>query len=173
MQFSAAARRRDSCAGSYARSVILRFGPEARPRRKAFIVVRSPILRAFAEREALDEIEQTLSGLWVQHPWVPGEIRTGLGIAVSEIAANIIEHATKGLERPVQLQMWAQVRDHDVIIEFTDDGIPTLVDLADLETPHELAEGGRGLLLAQAVLDQLTYQRTDGVNHWTLVSRPF
>ena len=135
--------------------------------------MRSPILRAFAEREVLDEIEHAVAALWEQYPRVPRDVRIGLGIAVAEIAANIIEHATKGLDRPVQLEMGAHVRDHDVLIDFTDDGIPTLVDLTTLETPHELDEGGRGLLLAQAVLDQLTYQRAEGVNHWTLVSRPF
>lgn len=135
--------------------------------------MRSPILRAFAEREVLDEIEHAVAALWAQYPRVPPDVRIGLGIAVAEIAANIIEHATKGLDRPVQLEMGAHVRDHDVLIDFADDGIPTLVDLATLETPHELDEGGRGLLLAQAVLDQLTYKRTDGVNQWTLVSQPF
>ena len=151
--------------------VIVRKRSRAEP--KGDYRVRSPILRAFAERKVLDEIEHTVAAFWVHHPRVPRDIRTGLGIAVAEIAANIIEHATKGLDRPVQLEMWADVRDHDVLIDFADDGIPTLVDLTALEMPHELDEGGRGLLLAQAVLNQLRYRRTDGANYWTLVSRPF
>ena len=135
--------------------------------------MRSPILRAFAERGALDEIEHALAAFWAQHPRVPGEIRIGLAIAVAEIAANILEHATKGLTRPVQLQMSASVRDNRARIDFADDGIPAPVDLAALEMPHELAESGRGLLLAQAVLDELAYRRIDEANHWTLVSKPF
>ena len=30
----------------------------------------------------------------------------------------------------------------------------------------EIAEHGRGLALARAVVDELTYQRIDGVNQW-------
>jgi serine/threonine-protein kinase RsbW len=135
--------------------------------------VRPPILRAFAEPAALDQIQQALDTLWAQHPGIPGDIRISLGIAVAEIAANILEHATKGIDRPVQLQMWADVHRHEVLVEFADDGVATLVDLACLEAPHDLAEGGRGLLLSQAVLKHLTYDRNGGVNHWRLVSNPF
>jgi anti-sigma regulatory factor (Ser/Thr protein kinase) len=41
-----------------------------------------------------------------------------------------------------------------------------------LEMPDPMAERGRGLALAQAVLEELNYRRTH-LNHWTLVSKPF
>ena len=92
-----------------------------------------------------------------------------LGIAVSEIAANIIEHASAPLGRLVQLQMWAHVHENEVLVKFADDGIPGPSSALPSEAmPDELAERGRGLPLAQSVLNRLTYHRADETNHWTL-----
>lgn len=133
----------------------------------------APTLRTVASPDALDQIEGALAGLWTRHPHVPEDVRIRLGIAVSEIAANIIEHATAAVGRLVQLQMWAHVRENDLLIRFTDDGIPMSADLpsGDMpagEMPDELAERGRGLALARAVLNRLTYHRVGDVNHWEL-----
>ena len=38
--------------------------------------------------------------------------------------------------------------------------------------PDDMVERGRGLALAEAVLEQLTYRRAE-YNHWTLVSKRF
>jgi serine/threonine-protein kinase RsbW len=134
----------------------------------------APTLRTVASPDALDQIEDALAGLWTLHPHVPEDVRIRLGIAVSEIAANIIEHATAAVGRLVRLQMWAHVRENDLLIKFTDDGIPMSADLpsGDMpagEMPDELAERGRGLALARAVLNRLTYHRADDVNHWELL----
>ena len=94
-----------------------------------------------------------------------------LGIAVSEIAANIIEHATASLDRLVQLHMWAHVHENEVLVKFADDGIPAPSAPSAPPShamPDELAERGRGLPLAQSVLNRLTYHRADETNHWTL-----
>lgn len=91
-----------------------------------------------------------------------------LGIAVNEIAANIIEHATAAVGRLVRLQMWAHVRDNEVLIKLTDDGMPLSADLPSGDMPDELAERGRGLPLARAVLNRLNYHRADELNHWEL-----
>lgn len=128
----------------------------------------SPTLRTVACPDALDQIEDVLAGLWTRHPHVPEDIRMRLGIAVNEIAANIIEHATAAVGRLVRLQMWAHVRDNEVLITLTDDGIPLSADLPSGDMPDELAERGRGLPLARAVLNRLNYHRADELNHWEL-----
>lgn len=134
--------------------------------------MHTPTLRTFAAPEALEEIEQVLAALWAAHPHVPESTRVRVGIAVTEVAANIIEHATKGLDRLVHLHVWASVQDTEVLIAFVDDGIPaSAVSVAEM--PDEFAESGRGLPLAQAVLRELGYQRADELNHWTLVSEVF
>lgn len=128
----------------------------------------SPTLRTVACPDALDQIEDVLAGLWTRHPHVPEDIRMRLGIAVNEIAANIIEHATAAVGRLVRLQMWAHVRDNEVLITLTDDGMPLSADLPSDDMPDELAERGRGLPLARAVLNRLNYHRADELNHWEL-----
>lgn len=133
----------------------------------------APILSTLARPAALSQIEQTIGDLWKSHTYVPDHIRIQLRIAITEIVANIVEHATKGLDRPVRLQMSAHVRPNQVRIQFTDDGIPNPVRPADVTLPAELAERGRGIPLAQAVLHQLSYERADERNRWTLVSHTF
>lgn len=59
-----------------------------------------------------------------------------------------------------------------VRVDFTDNGAPTLVDVGRVHLPPELAESGRGLAMARAVLQRLSYVR-NGLNHWTLESLPF
>lgn len=128
----------------------------------------APSLCTVAGPDALEQIERVLAALWAQHPHVPEDIRMRLGIAVTEIAANIIEHATASLDKLVRLQMWAHVRDDEVLVTFIDDGIPAPAALPSPDMPGEQAERGRGLPMAQAVLNRLTYHRADEVNHWTL-----
>lgn len=128
-------------------------------------------LETQAGPHALEQIHRALDGLWSDHEEIPDAIRMQLGIAVAEIGANIIEHAGRG--RPVRVRMDMDCLDNQVQIEFTDEGQPADVDLDSLQMPDQTAERGRGLALARAVLSQLTYRRSDGANHWTLVSERF
>ncbi len=118
----------------------------------------------------LDEIKNTLDQMWTINFHVPGAVRMEVGIAAVEIAANIVEHA--GADAPVWMRMEARVGLNEVRVDFTDNGSPSEIELAHVRLPDEMAESGRGLALAQAVLQTLTYRR-NGLNHWTLVSKPF
>lgn len=120
--------------------------------------------------DSLVEIERLLANAWSAHPHVPEMVRTQVAIATSEIGANILEHAAAG--RLVRLAMVIRVLANHVWVEFTDDGGPLFVDLDAVSLPDDMAERGRGLPLAKAVLDRLIYQR-DRMNHWTLVSKRF
>lgn len=120
--------------------------------------------------ETLDVIGGMLEELWFSNDHVPDSVRTEMAIAVAEISANIIEHAAK--ECPVRLHMEVRVLPDKVTVSFVDDGPPAKVDVSSAVMPDKTAESGRGLALAQAVLDRLHYRRS-AVNHWTLVSRQF
>jgi len=133
----------------------------------------APTFRAIAGPWALDAIARFLDSFWISHSQVPPAVRIRLGIAVNEIAANIVRHATIGIERPVELQIRAVVRDHDVLVTLADDGVAAPDGLLTRGMPHELDESGRGIPLARATLSLLDYQRIDGVNIWTLVSGRF
>ena len=121
--------------------------------------------------DPLGAIGTALHDLWSRQPHVPHDVRTQVAIATAEIGANIIEHSGRG--RPVWIRMGLNVFDNQVHITFTDNGPPAAIDLGAVSMPDPMAERGRGLALARAVLDQLSYRRDDFGNHWTLVSRRF
>lgn len=118
----------------------------------------------------LDEIGMMLDRTWSAHSHVPEDVRTQVAIAVSEIGANIVEHAARG--RPVRLRMEVLVSPQVVRVAFLDDGPPAELDLVAPVMPHHTAERGRGLAMAHAVLDRLLYYR-NAFNHWILVSKSF
>lgn len=120
---------------------------------------------------ALAEVRQTLAQMWRSHPEVPDSVQAEIGIAAGEIAANIVEHATK--ERPVHIRMEVAVLKDEIEVRFVDDGRALDVDLGTVRLPAALEERGRGLAIARAVLRNLSYQRTDDGNHWTLLSERF
>jgi serine/threonine-protein kinase RsbW len=129
-------------------------------------------LEAVVGPRTLDEIDAALQRAWTLHPHVPTTSQMQMGIATAEIGANIIEHAIA--DRPIRLTMDVVVLPDRVRVEFTDDGdpVPVPVDLSAVEMPDAMAERGRGLALAQAVLEGLAYRRAH-LNHWTLFSKPF
>lgn len=124
-----------------------------------------------AHPDPLGAIQAELDSLWLNHPHVPDVIRTQMSIAAAEIGANIVEHS--GGREPVRIQMSSEVVGDQVHVGFTDDGPPAEIDLASVAMPDDMAERGRGLALAQTVLDQLAYRCDDLGNQWTLISQRF
>ncbi len=122
-------------------------------------------LSGLAVPEGLDSLHDLLARASRDHQSLPPEDVMMLEMAVMEIAGNVIEHG-----KPSGAVVW----------NFTlDVGPPLHATLADsgeeyVETwtgqmPDELAESGRGLALADAVLDQLLYERQGATNVWTMV----
>ena len=93
-----------------------------------------------------------LERMWFSHDHVPDAVRTEMAIAVGEISANIVEHAAK--DGPVRLRMEVHVLPDKVHVSFLDDGLPAAVDISQAAMPDLMAESGRGLALAHAVLDR-------------------
>lgn len=121
--------------------------------------------------ETLGDVRGVLAKVWSAHAEVPESVRAEMAIAVVEIAANIIEHAGRG--RPIRMRMEVLVLADEVQVRFIDDGHRADVDLDSVRLPDEMAERGRGLAVARAVLRHLSYQRTGDGNQWTLVSERF
>ena len=128
------------------------------------------VLETAAGPAVLGDIEAALERTWSAYPHVPHTVRMHMGIAAGEIGANIIEHAA--LDRPVRIWMDVRVLPSQVNVEFIDDGDPVHIDLNAVRMPDDMAERGRGLALAKAVLDELVYRRAE-CNHWILVSKSF
>ncbi|MFC8042898.1 ATP-binding protein [Nocardia sp. NPDC057353] len=121
------------------------------------------VLRTAAGPGALAAIHAALEQVWAAHP-VPEPVRLHLDLAAGEIGANIVEHGTAAT-----LRLEISVRPDRVQLVFTDDGdAATGIDLDAAAMPDPMADRGRGLALARAVLDEFGYDRDGAHNRWTL-----
>ncbi len=122
-------------------------------------------------RDPLGAVQAALDAFWSTQPQVPDVVRMQMGIAAAEVGANIVEHTGRG--GPLRIRMNTALGDGRLHVDFTDDGSPVTIDLAGVAMPDPMADRGRGLAMAQALLDRLAYRRDEAGNHWTLVSKRF
>ena len=73
----------------------------------------------------------------------------------------------------MRIRMRSELVGDQVHVTFTDNGPPADIDLTSVEMPDAMAERGRGLALAQTVLDQLAHRCDDLGSQWTLISQRF
>lgn len=124
-----------------------------------------------ATPEMLGLVHAVLEQLWDTHEQVAAEDRVRFEMAVIEILGNIVEHAYEidstdpGSRR---FDVSVAVTDTELVASFGDNGLPMSIDLSDVAMPDELAESGRGLALAMAAVDDLSYDRENGRNLWRL-----
>lgn len=127
-------------------------------------------LSAPATPEMMHMVHAVLEQLWSQHVDVSMVDRIRFETAVIEILGNIVEHAYEmeagDTERRFDVRLIAS--DTALVASFGDDGMPNTIDLSDVVMPDEEAESGRGLALAMAAVDELSYDRSAGRNHWRL-----
>ncbi|MGI9124002.1 MAG: ATP-binding protein [Mycobacterium sp.] len=119
----------------------------------------------------LNEVHATLDDCWSSHGHVPESVRMEVAIAVGEIVANIVEHASQGDN--IDVTMSIEVLADKVHINLTDDGAACPIDLDSALMPDEFADRGRGIAMVRAVLSKLSYHRSATHNHWRLISRSF
>ena len=134
-----------------------------------------------ATPEMLDLVHAVLERLWADHADVSQGDRARFETAVIEILGNIVEHAYRldpsddendGSARRFDISLAATAE--ELVAAFGDNGMPVALDLSNVTMPDEDAESGRGLALAAAAVDDLSYERVQGRNHWRLlcVRRP-
>ena len=126
---------------------------------------RTARVEGIADAGLPDRVFEALESLWTSAPHVGEEDRTLFALAVSEIAANVVEHAEA--REPIHVTVTLTVGDDALGAVFTDSADPALIDLTRVSMPGADAESGRGLALALATLDELVHETTDG-NTWRL-----
>jgi len=134
-----------------------------------------------ATPEMLDLVHAVLERLWADHDDVSQGDRARFETAVIEILGNIVEHAYRldpsddpDDESARRFDVSLVATDEELVASFGDNGMPVALDLSNVTMPDEDAESGRGLALAAAAVDDLSYERVQGRNHWRLlcVRRP-
>ncbi len=104
---------------------------------------------------------------------VPAETRRRFQIALDEILSNIVRHGYRGRTGTIALTF-----SHDgpsVSVDVVDSGPafdPRQVPAPDTSLPIESRRpGGLGIMFAEQLIDELSYERRDEHNHVTLTCR--
>jgi serine/threonine-protein kinase RsbW len=127
---------------------------------------------AEAGEQSLDLVHGALERVWMRlQPPADDTFRMLFEMAVSEVAANILEHARppdRGHRLELELSAWPDRLEAN----FRDDGKPLARRIVARGLgARDLPERGRGLGIALVALDELGYDVVDGYNKWRLVKR--
>lgn len=128
-------------------------------------------LSAPATPEMIELVHAVLEQLWEANDDVAVADRVRFEMAVIEILGNIIEHAYEidsAAAGSRRFDISVAATETELVASFGDNGLPMSIDLSAVAMPDELAESGRGLALAMAAVDDLSYEREEGRNHWRL-----
>ena len=120
--------------------------------------------------ESIDVVQAEFDAWWTALNDDSFATRFKFETAVVEIATNIVEHTHRAegtAGRAFSLELSAN--DTELTAVFTDNGMPSDIDLSTVTMADIDDENGRGLALAIAALDSLDYRRVNGRNVWTLV----
>lgn len=125
-------------------------------------------LEGFAVPEQLDAVHALLARAAAEHPRLDPTDVMLFETAVIEIATNVVEHGRP--EGEVRWKLSVRVDDDEIIAELDDTGQRFTPD-PGRPMPGADAEGGRGLPIAEALLDRIEFDRIDSTNHWRMVRR--
>jgi serine/threonine-protein kinase RsbW len=123
-----------------------------------------------AEPDLLEDLHDAFEELWREAPDVPAAARIRFETAVVEVLTNIVLHATPTGPGPVHVSAALRAADSKLDAEIVDDATDVGVDL-ERDDPPDLATGGRGLLLVQRAVDELSRTRQGDRNEWRLSLR--
>lgn len=126
------------------------------------------VLEGFAVPDQLDAVHTLLGDAAADHPELDPMDVMLFETAIIEIANNVVEYGRP--EGSVRWKFTIRVRDDEIEAELDDTG-QTFTPTRGKEMPGEDAEGGRGLPLAEALLDKIEFSRMDDTNHWRMVRR--
>jgi len=126
-------------------------------------------LQGLAVPESLNLVQDLIERVREDWPTLDPTDLSMFETAIVEIHGNMVEHG-----RPPGQVVYAfrlEVHDDKLVGVLADTGAepPDLDQLGEL--PDEFEEGGRGLWLAKATLDELEFLRSGDRNTWRLVRR--
>lgn len=126
-----------------------------------------------ARPEDVDVLQDLVAGLWTSEPGVADADRMRFEMALVEIFANVVEHSVRAQHGPPlrRVAVTLSVDDEQVQAVLVDDGRPAAVDLSAVTMPDADATSGRGLALAMAAVDDVSYEREGDRNRWTVTCR--
>lgn len=126
------------------------------------------LLEGLAVPESLGLLHDLLDRVGREHPEIDSADLMLFETAVIEVAGNVVEHGHP--QGNVAWTFQLVVLDERLEASLSDSGEEYPGGTWGTTMPIDpMQEDGRGLALATAVLDALTYERRDDVNHWRMV----
>jgi len=126
------------------------------------------VLEGFAVPDQLDAVHALLAQAAGDHPELDPMDVMLFETAIIEIANNVVEWGRP--EGAVRWKFTIRVHSDEIEAELDDTG-QTFTPAQGMEMPDEEAVGGRGLPIAEALLDQIEFERMEDTNHWHMVRR--
>ncbi|MFJ5698485.1 ATP-binding protein [Arthrobacter sp. NPDC093139] len=123
-------------------------------------------LHACTDPECLNKVHSLLAEMWTTSTDVSEVDRVMFETAVIEVAGNIVQHGAEA--GSVNCNLILEVYPERLDAHFRDDGVTAHVDIGAAQMPEAFAETGRGLAMAKAAVDVLSYERRNGDNYWKL-----
>jgi serine/threonine-protein kinase RsbW len=134
-----------------------------------------------AERQYRIEIDNDLAELaratalldtaWTDHG-LDEDTQAELNIAIEEIVSNVMRHGGVGVDRIV---IHVSVSPEEIRVEVEDPGLPFNPLDHDLPDPNmpldQRRKGGLGILMVVRMMDQVDYERRDGLNRLVITKR--
>ncbi len=116
--------------------------------------------------EGIEQLHTALATFWAA-THLSAETRMRFGTALAEVIANILQYAVVPGDPPIKLRL----RCTPTILEaqIVDQGLSWTMPRTTIAMPEDWEEHGRGLAIAQTILDKLQYRRFRNVNCWRLV----
>jgi sigma-B regulation protein RsbU (phosphoserine phosphatase) len=91
-------------------------------------------------------------------------------LAFHELLTNLVDHAYNG-DTTGQISVFLSLEPNRIVMETRDFGIRAELDLANISMPDplDLAEGGYGMAIIKAQVDEVLYYSEGGQNVWRLI----
>ena len=124
-----------------------------------------------AKPVSLREIKDFISAM-LEMADCPQATRNQIYIVVDEVFANIANYAFENEEGSVTVRFEIESEPQAVVLTFLDDGVP--FDPLEAEEPDislkakERKIGGLGILMMRRLMDEVSYEYSDGKNVLTL-----
>lgn len=116
-----------------------------------------------------DTVHSLLEQLWIDAPYVDTLNRSGFETALIELVSNVFQHGDSDIT-PLCTITVTVYSDH-IECSLLDAGTPRELHLTGRSLPDEYAQAGRGIILIQALVDELSYTREGERNHWRMVKK--